>query len=540
MVVPSASQAYVRMLFDREPWAHQVAGVSQVVDKLESGCQSVALTSPTGGGKSLQIVALIRWAVDRGKRVALYSNRNMLIEQTVGILQSHHINFGVRGAKFPEHRRLDAPVQMCSIQTEISQSIRKQYRDLHPADVVIVDEAHIIKAGGSLAVLNRHLSDGAALVGVTATPLGISKIYQSLVVAGKTSELIRCGALVPALVYAPDEMDLSRIKPTQTGEYSLGDIRREVWSHAIIDRVYERWQIVNPDARHTLAFGPGVEESVWLASEFDKRGVPAAHIDSDDVWVGGKSYDSDRAARQDVMARWNAGEIKVLCNRFVLREGVDLPSCYNLILATPIGSLTSYIQIVGRALRRSPLTPDHVVISDHGGSTWRMGSPNEDRDWESLYFMDEAEIVRQRIERMREQNEEYPEPIVCPNCGLQRSAGKHCPQPPIGCGFSHKKNVRLILQKDGTLRKVEGNMLHKRRRKLKHNTQRLWDGLYFPSAKSKSKQASTFLQIEARFYWKYGYYPPRDLNNMPRYESDWSKKAREVPRSDLIRKSQDG
>jgi len=517
-------------LFDREPWPHQRYGVSQVIDSIRSNNEPVCLTSPTGGGKTQIMIALLRWARDHGMRACLYTNRNLLLEQTGRVLDAHDINYGVRAAAFPKQFATMRDVQLCSIQTEISQVINKGSRNLHDAQVVLIDEAHLMKTGGSEQIINRHVFGSGKVIGVTATPMGISHIYPNLIVAGRNSELRKCGSLVPARVFAPDEFDTSKVKRTLTGEFNLNDIRKKVWTPAIIGRVFDKWKEYNPDAKPSIGFAPGVQESVWFAEQFTARGVRSAHIDGNDVWIDGEFYASDPEARRQIFDEWRNGLILgPVWNRFVLREGIDAPFLHHLILATPIGSLLSYVQIVGRVLRKSEETPDYVVITDHGGSWWRHGSPNEDWPWEEFYNLSVYNVSSMRENRLREEKATNPEPITCPNCGLVRRSGPSCPPEPIGCGFTHHRKSRMVLQHNGELKEVTGEIFRPRRRRQTPEAQRIWDDMYFPSSRSKSNRAMTFLQIEANFFRETGYYPPRDLKNMPLQEIDWIRKARDVP-----------
>ncbi|MTW08883.1 hypothetical protein GM524_13540, partial [Streptococcus pneumoniae] len=70
--------------------------------------------------------------------------------------------------------------------------------------------------------------------------------------------------------------------------------------------------------------------------------------------VDGEELKSNRETRRQVLDEVASGEIKVVCNRFVLREGFDLPQLYHGVLATCFGSICSYVQSVGRILRSHP------------------------------------------------------------------------------------------------------------------------------------------------------------------------------------------
>lgn len=510
-------------------WPHQIRGIEQTQTAIESGERAVCLTSPTGGGKSVMICRLLEWAQERGMPSVLYTNRKLLTEQMIGTLTNHGIPFGVRAAGFSEYENLDAPIQISSLQTEDARVFKSQKWMIHKSGLVIVDEAHLQKGPTAQQVFDLHAGHDAARIGVTATPVGISKLYADrLIVAGTTSELRACGALVPANVYAPTEFDMKGLKPKQkTGEYSIQDIRKHIWTPTIFGNVYEHWKRLNPDARPTILFAPGVPESIWFAQQFCNEGVTAASIDGESVYVDGQTIDSDREARQDVLHRFRTGNIKVLCNRFVLREGIDIPEIYHCILATPIGSLVSYIQIVGRVLRAHPSTPE-VLIQDHGGSWHRHGSPNADRDWASVFEVPENRITEKRESELREKKE--PEPICCPKCGAIRKAGIQCHQ----CGYSHNKRTRMVIQQNGRLKEVTGDIYKPRKIKQAPNTAKLWEQCYYRAFNSKN--GMTFNQAEALFFREHHYYPPRTLPLMPAAELDWHRKVKNVPKDGLIRR----
>ena len=61
-------------------WPHQITGREDVISAIDSGSKSICLTSPTGGGKTLVMADLCEWAVNRGWRVGVYTNRRLLTQ----------------------------------------------------------------------------------------------------------------------------------------------------------------------------------------------------------------------------------------------------------------------------------------------------------------------------------------------------------------------------------------------------------------------------------------------------------------------------
>lgn len=497
-----------------ELWSHQRRTLDDLQPKLEPG-NTICVTAPTGSGKTQMMVELLRLGV----RTVLYTNRKMLLEQTARKLLEEEIQFGIRAAGYPPQLRL--PIQLSSIQTEDSRTIKNGKWPLHDADLILIDEAHVNKESTASELIRQHLEKQATVVGFTATPLGIGHIYRELVVAAGTRELQEQGVLVRAIQYGPDEPDLRNIKRTKTGEYKQADIVKAVMTYSIFGRVLDHWHRLNPEQLPTILFAPGVKESIWFAEELSKSGVNAAHIDGNDVWLDGKYYESDNAARDHLKAGSESGDIKIVCNRFVMREGIDWPHLYHGIFATIFGSLTSFLQSGGRLLRSFP-GKEHCIIQDHGGNWHRHGSLNSDRDWaldRTDYMVTEA-----REERLRSRKE--PEPICCPKCFALRLSGPNCPQ----CGHESHARSRIVIQRDGSLKEMRGDIYKPRREYKKPGAAEKWKSYYFRCKKAGMtfNAARGLFAKENNWLW-----PPKGLPWMPTDELDWFREIGQVPRDRL-------
>lgn len=514
-------------------WPHQKRGVGGALAAIRQGHRRVLLTSPTGGGKTRMMAELIRHYLDHDRRVVLYTNRRLLLEQTSGVLEGQGFTHGLRAAGCPDDRHRD--LQVSSVQTEYSRSVKGKEWLLHDADLVLVDEAHLQKGEMARAILAAHLEAGAAVVGLTATPLGLGEHYDVLVQAGTVSELRACGALVRCDHYGPDEPDLRHVRKVPLGEdLSESECRKAVMVPGVFGRVWEHWRRLNPDGRPTILFAPGVQESVWFAQQFEARGVRAASIDGKEVYVDGKFIPTSKDAREAALRQSREGRLPVLCNRFVLREGVDAPWLAHGIVATVFGSLGSYLQAGGRLLRAHPGLSS-VTLQDHGGCWWRHGSLNADREWR--LDLTERLAAARREDAWRNppragERAPEPQPLRCPRCARVLAV----PRCPCGWALLAGRKARPVVQADGSLLMLEGDVFRPRRIAKPPRAEELWERMYHraksPKYDATFRAAYSLFARENDWTWL-----PQDLPLMPKDPEDWYRKVADVPLERLHQKA---
>lgn len=458
------------------------------------------------------------------REAAVYTDRRMLLSQLASGMDREGIRYGLRAAGY-EPRLLDS-VQLCMVQTEASRVLNGKRR-IHAADAVYIDEAHKNAGDQMQQLLAKHgeQNPDVICVGLTATPLGIGHLYDRLVIAGTVPELRECGALVPAYHHGPNEPDTKWVGKVLIGEGECGLAQRKrmEFAHRVFGSVVENYDIYNPEYRPSLLFAPGVQESIWFAEELVHHGISAAHIDGEHVWLNGELLANTEELRDEIARRHREGDIRVVCNRFVLREGIDWPWVYHGIFATVFGSLTSYIQAGGRLLRAYE-GKSECVIQDHGGNWWRHGSLNCAREWS----LDQNDRIASGLREQRIRDRKEPEPIICIKCHAVRSGGPKC----WHCGHEHVNKSRPVLQKDGSLREMKGDIF--RQRRILQPSERVrqdWCSRIKAIQRSKKPtvMSMTFAQAEVSFArdnnWQY---PPRSLPMMPVNDADWFRPVREV------------
>ena len=300
-------------------WPHQEGGLQSLFEAMESGKRRIVFTSPTGGGKSLCIgYAIDKWFRE-GKTVDLMTNRRLLLNQLCDVMRGFGIPFGVRAAEMDHLADASQPIQFVMVQTELSRKKNRAMYQQRAPSVALLDEAHNQWGGGSGDLFRSYLAEGTALVSVTATPVGCpNDLGDTLITAGKTSELRACGALLLCRTYEPDvPRGIVNLKPTKTGEFQEGDVVKAIMSPTIHARVIEWLRKINPDLEPSILFGPNVAGSIYFAEQLTQAGIRSAHIDGEKIWIDGETHSSSQELRAELLRESKNGDIKVLCNRFV-------------------------------------------------------------------------------------------------------------------------------------------------------------------------------------------------------------------------------
>jgi acetyl esterase/lipase len=259
----------------KKPWPHQKDAVALIIDAIINR-EHTCVTAPTGAGKTICITAVIRWCAETNRKLILYTNRILLTEQTSKVLDEHGISYGIIAASMPKRRATLRDIQLASVQT-VHRRCLVGGQALFPADVVLVDEFDQCCNGATLQLLERHKAQGATIIGLTATPIGVSHVAPKLAIAGTVSQCRHVGALVPAVYKAPSELDFSKLEVTDSGEFNYKEVKK-LYNPAIFGHVYDSWCEHNPDARATLGFAPGVQESKWFVDQFEARSADGTMI----------------------------------------------------------------------------------------------------------------------------------------------------------------------------------------------------------------------------------------------------------------------
>ena len=457
-----------------------------------------------------------------------YVNRKLLIPQTYEQMGAAGLPSGVRAADYDEMFDADMPFQVSSAPSEQSRTYKQNKWEIHEVGeggVVVIDEAHIQKSKTIKNLTYYYRDRGARIFSISATPVNMKGWIDELVISARMQEWRDAGALVPVTTLTCSQPDLRKIKRSVTGEFVMDEKKKLIFSQHVVGEVVENIK-KNHDGNPCVIYAPNVAGSRYLSRECNAAGIKIIHVDATEAEIDGKAYKLDRRVWEDVVGMVKSGDVHGMSCRFKLREGVDIPEISLVVTATPVGSLSSYLQLCGRGMRTAP-GKSRMILQDHGGCYHMHGSPNCNQPWETLWQLSEHAASTLKASQVAEGQE--PEPIRCPECGAERRVGRKC----FECGFEHDRSVRKVIQEDGDLREVVGDMVKRTRRIQKSDTEQLWSRMFY-GFRNNPKNTRTFSQLEAFFMREHGYRPKRNLPFMPRHDIDWKMKVADVPMNRLI------
>lgn len=318
----------------------QRIGVDRVRLSFKSGHRAPLIVGPTGMGKAVVLAHIAHAHVMKGGTVNMYCHRRELCAQVANKLRAYGLSVAIDGLN------RGAPVRVLSIQGVLASG------EVPSCTLAIVDEAHHISESAEEWYKIAEAHKDVPIVGATATPIRgdgspLSPPFDDMIVFAQVSELINLGYLTPVEVIRPSR----RLKSGKLAQSPLNAYRTKT------------------PGQRAVVFAQHVPAAEKFAQEFRDAGIEAQVIH-------GKT---PAELRDRHLARFQAGELRVLVNVYVLTEGWDCPPCSSIIIARSVGSVAMYMQMIGRGMRPAPGKTLCTVL-DLSGCSHTFGRP--DQEWE--------------------------------------------------------------------------------------------------------------------------------------------------------------
>lgn len=365
----------------RELRPYQADVRARVAQAWRAGRRRILLVAPTGAGKTRMMCSIVAGAMAKGRRVAWLTHRVELVLQASADLTREGVDHGIILSGHDRHPH--RPMQVCSIQT------LSVAGEAPPADIVMIDEAHHATAGTWKDIVNCYPSLELVL-GATATPergdrSPLGDVFEHMEIACTVRYLQEQGFLVHARVIAPSK-------------------KLSALSMSPVDAYMEHMR-----GKRALVFSATVNEARALVAEFAALGIRAAAVD-------GKTKDTVRAL---ALKKLEAGELDVITNVFCLTEGTDIPPIEGIIIARGCSAWCTWIQMIGRGLRPSPLTGKTIcTVVDLRGVVNQHGLPDDEREFSLTGIASKEIAALAALSQCRACGMTYRAgPPKCPGCG---------------------------------------------------------------------------------------------------------------------------
>jgi type I restriction enzyme R subunit len=442
----------------KEPRYYQRIAIQRAVQAVLSGQDRILITMATGTGKTFVALQTVwklwesGWREDRKPRVLYLADRNILVDQPIE--REFKPVFGDALWKVSGDRRTGREIYFALYQAIGDMGPSPGiFRDYPPDyfDLIVVDECHRGSARdeSTWRGILEHFAP-ATQIGMTATPLrddnrDTYRYFGNPIYEYSLAQGIDDGFLAPYIVHrvvlspdatgwspTPEQLDLFG-KEIPDGLYMTEDFERVVSllmrTRAAAEHLTNYLKATDRMDK-TIVFCVGQEHAEQMRMELSNangdlvRQFPhyVARIVAAEEEVGRRHLDDFVDPERDTPV--------IATTSKLLATGVDIPTCRNIVLFRPIGSIVEFKQIIGRGTR---LYPDQdklfFRIIDYVGATRLFEDPGFDGVPEHITeeeIDDEGQAVEERVVAEPEATYETDEaePEVTPE-DLERRARKY-------------------------------------------------------------------------------------------------------------------
>ena len=330
------------------------------LSEMRANKETIALLyHATGTGKT---VTAVMDAKRCGGRVLFVAHTMELVNQAFATFESLWNNVSV--GKFADSIKDTETHVVCgSIQ---SVALNLDMFKENAFDYIIIDEAHHASADTYQKVLAYF--QPKFILGLTATPeraddTNILEIFKNTAHKLDIQTAVEIGALVPVrCIRIHTNIDMTKVRFNSV-QYNIRDLDVKICVTERNQLIVDTW-LEYVKNRRTVVFCASVKHAEQVAQLFKNAEVSA-------IAVSGGMKTSER---NEHLAKFADGDIKVLCACDLLNEGWDCPQTEVLFMARPTMSKVLYTQQLGRGMRNSE-GKDHLMVFDFVDNASQYNAP---------------------------------------------------------------------------------------------------------------------------------------------------------------------
>lgn len=330
---------------------YQQASIDSVARALAKN-RTALIVAPTGSGKAVIGAGIAARALARNPqaRVLCLCSTQEILKQNESTLNrlAPHIETGIYCAG-TGRKESEAQVVFAS-----RDSLGRDPLACGAFDGIVLDEAHqaAVDLTKSTTMYSRivNAQNFRWLVGLTGTPWrlgggriwGEGKFFETIAYNIPMRTLIDRGYLSTYVFpKCQTQIDTSNVKVTSAGDFHLGQLEG-VTGEALCRSAVQEWIDAASDRRVSLFFCVSRAHGKLLTK------ILSEHIGSQNVcYIDGESRD-----RETLGNEIRAGKYKAVVNIGTLTTGFDAPIIDCVVFVRPTQSVSLFVQMAGRGLRR--------------------------------------------------------------------------------------------------------------------------------------------------------------------------------------------
>lgn len=230
------------------------------------------------------------------------------------------------------------------------QTVKLNYHQFQPDDFdyIIVDEAHHAAAQTYREVMEYFKPK--FMLGMTATPersdsQSVFELFDhNVAVEVRLHEALDDELIIPFHYFGVTDIDAVDLSDVDIDDWE--EVTKRLKVNERVDYIIEQMAFYGHDGDllKCLGFCASLDHAKYMTEEFNKRGIPSAHLSGDD----------NAEIRQRTMNRLEDDDdpLEVIFTVDIFNEGVDLPSVNAVLMLRPTNSPIVFIQQLGRGLRK--------------------------------------------------------------------------------------------------------------------------------------------------------------------------------------------
>lgn len=212
---------------------------------------------------------------------------------------------------------------------------------------IVIDEAHHSASPSYKKVMEYFKPK--FMLGMTATPErcdseSIFDIFSNVALEVRLREALELNLVIPFHYFGIT--DIEGIDLNNVDINDVKEISKRLKVNERVDFIIEKMNFYSHDGdkRKCIGFCVGIDHAMYMAEEFNKRGIKSVYLTGQNSAEEREHYIKKLESEDD--------DLEVIFTVDIFNEGVDIPSVNLVLMLRPTDSPIIFIQQLGRGLRK--------------------------------------------------------------------------------------------------------------------------------------------------------------------------------------------